>query len=341
MRLATYNVQWFDHLFDQEGRLRDDDGPAGREGVTAAEQVAALGRVFQALDADAVVVVEAPDARRGARAIESFARRFGLRAGRALLGPPSGTRQEITLLFDPARVRARRDPRADPGAPRFDGAFRAGPGGRPGDDLGPVRWSKPPLEVALTTPGGRPLRLIGVHAKSKNPHGARGAAAVARVSRENRRKQIAQCLWLRARVDAHLGRGESLVVLGDFNDGPGLDEYEEAFGRSGVEVVLGEGNATRLLEPNARLAMTGGPSGARVASARFRLPEADGDADGAGRWLSALLDYAMASPDLGRAHPRWRIWHPFDDAACWRDARLREALLHASDHFPVTLDLDL
>jgi endonuclease/exonuclease/phosphatase family metal-dependent hydrolase len=335
VRLATYNVQWFDHLFDRGGQLRSDEGRTGREDVSAREQVEALGLVFRALDADAIVVVEAPDARRGERAIESFARRFSLRAREAVMGFPSGTQQEITLLFDPDRLGARHDPRSDPGVPRFDGTFRADPGdGQPG----PVAWSKPPLEVALRTPSGAPLRLIGVHAKSKTAHGARSEAQARRVSLENRRKQIAQCLWLRARVDAHLARGESLVVLGDFNDGPGQDEYEEAFNRSGLEVVLGEGDATRLLEPHARLATAAGPTGAQPSSARFRLPAGP---EGGARWLSALLDYAMASPDLGAARPRWRIWHPFDDDACWRDERLRAALLHASDHFPVTLDLDL
>jgi endonuclease/exonuclease/phosphatase family metal-dependent hydrolase len=49
----------------------------------------------------------------------------------------------------------------------------------------------------------------------------------------------------------------------------------------------------------------------------------------------------MVSPDLRAKNPRWRIWHPFDNRACWRDEALRDALLHASDHFPVTLDLDL
>jgi endonuclease/exonuclease/phosphatase family metal-dependent hydrolase len=49
----------------------------------------------------------------------------------------------------------------------------------------------------------------------------------------------------------------------------------------------------------------------------------------------------MVSPSLRAHHPRWRIWHPFDDPACWKDASLRDALLHASDHFPVTLDIDL
>lgn len=33
--------------------------------------------------------------------------------------------------------------------------------------------------------------------------------------------------------------------------------------------------------------------------------------------------------------PVWRILHPFDDPACWKDPDLREALLTASDHFPV------
>ena len=39
--------------------------------------------------------------------------------------------------------------------------------------------------------------------------------------------------------------------------------------------------------------------------------------------------------------PPWRICHPFDDARCWRIEELRSALLTASDHFPVTLDIDI
>jgi hypothetical protein len=49
----------------------------------------------------------------------------------------------------------------------------------------------------------------------------------------------------------------------------------------------------------------------------------------------------MISPGLMGLSPRWRIWHPFDDAACFADTALREALLAASDHFPVTLDIAL
>ena len=50
----------------------------------------------------------------------------------------------------------------------------------------------------------------------------------------------------------------------------------------------------------------------------------------------------MLSPGLAaRMAPEWRIWHPFDDADCFKDADLKQALLDASDHFPVSVDLTL
>jgi hypothetical protein len=57
-------------------------------------------------------------------------------------------------------------------------------------------------------------------------------------------------------------------------------------------------------------------------------------------YVNALLDYVMVSPDvLQRYRPRWHIWHPFDDPKIYRDPGLRDALLAASDHFPVSVDL--
>ena len=275
-------------------------------------QADALAHVLRAVDADAVLVVEAPDdgpRSSAVAALEGFAAWAGLRTARAAIGFPNHTRQEIALLFDPARVTAAHAPGATPDAPRFDGD-RAG-----------LRWSKPPLELDLATPAG-PLHLIGVHAKSKGTPGLAGAEA-RRAAVENRRKQLAQCAWLAARATARLARGP-LVVAGDFNDGPGLDRYEALFGRSGVELVLGAG----LHDPHAVAPRMGA---ATPTTARFW------DVANA-RWLEALLDFAMVSPDLA---PRaaWRILHPFDDPAAAADPALQAALLDASDHFPVVLDL--
>ena len=64
LRIATYNVEWFNALFDDQGQLLDDDGWSARYNITRSRQIAALGRVFAALDADAVMVIEAPDSSR-------------------------------------------------------------------------------------------------------------------------------------------------------------------------------------------------------------------------------------------------------------------------------------
>ena len=52
--------------------------------------------------------------------------------------------------------------------------------------------------------------------------------------------------------------------LGDFNDGPGLDEYERLFGRSGVEIVIGEEDDIRLFDPHAETMLRRGLGGARA-----------------------------------------------------------------------------
>ncbi|MEL7460660.1 MAG: endonuclease/exonuclease/phosphatase family protein [Pseudomonadota bacterium] len=333
MRIATYNVEWFTNLFDADGTVLADAEWSSRYNVTRKMQADAIARVMGAVDADAVMIIEAPDAhadRSGRVALETFAETYDLRTRTALLGFENQTQQEIALLYDPDVLSARHAPQTQ-GAPRFDGEFSI--------DLDVdarldrVRWSKPPLELACQSASGQAFRMIGVHAKSKAPHGAKGRDAVLRASIANRRKQLAQCIWLRRRVEAHLDAADPLIVLGDFNDGPGLDEYEKLFGRSGVEIVIGEEGAVRLREPHAEMALAR-RLGAAPTSARFWKRDQK-------RWLEVLLDYIMVSPDMMGRAPEWRIWHPFDDPECFGDEALKQALLDASDHFPVTLDIDL
>lgn len=344
MRIATYNVEWFNNLFDDNGNLIADSGWSGRQNVRRAEQAEALGVVFTALDADAVMIIEAPDhngKRKTVPALENFAKAMDLRCRRAIVGFRNHTQQEIALLYDPDVLTPRHDPQGAPtgkkgsgDAPRFDGVFRLDVDVDSAPEL--ITFSKPPLELAVETASGDSFRMIGVHAKSKAPHGANTPEEIMRISIANRRKQLAQCIWLRQRVVDHLRAGDPLIVLGDFNDGPGLDEYEKLFGHSGVEIVLGlpeDDKALRLYDPHARRALQS-PLAAAPVTARFYIASED-------RYLSALLDYIMVSPDLCAKDPKWRIWHPFDDPGCFRIPELREALLTASDHFPVTLDITL
>lgn len=120
-----------------------------------------------------------------------------------------------------------------------------------------------------------------------------------------------------------------MILLGDLNDGPGLDEYEHLFGRSSVEILMGDD----MYDPHARQALRQRLP-AMHTSARFLIHPQN-------TYLQALLDYVMISPDLMARRPAWRIWHPFNDVECWADEDLRAALLTASDHFPITLDIEI
>lgn len=336
MRLVSYNIEWFDSLFDNKGRPLIDDEIGGRHRITRGDQLEALGHVFRTLNADAVMVIEAPDTSRRrstTRALANFAAAAGLRTRDVVTGFVNDTQQEIALLFDPDVLRVRHDPRNSTAAPRFDAELEIDLDIDARADR--VTFSKPPLELAVETLSGQRLRIIGAHLKSKAPHGARGHDAIMKLAIANRRKQLAQAVWLRRRIEAHLTEGEDVILMGDLNDGPGLDAYEGLFGRSSVEILLGNGNgADRLLyDPHASEALQS-RLGAQPTTARFYIYDEK-------RYLQALLDYIMISPALRERAPRWRIWHPFDDAECWQDEALRGALLVASDHFPVTLDIDL
>ncbi len=285
MRIATYNVEWFNALFDENGALLADAGWSSRRDVTRAQQIEALAIVFSALDADMVMVVEAPDDR-GRHAtvpmLEEFAATFDLRACRAVTGFESATQQEIACLYDPEAVTLRHAPWGEGSgkkgsleAPRFDGVFRIDLDIDAEEDL--VRFSKPPLELQAETAAGVSFRMIGVHLKSKAPHGAHTRDEVISRSIANRRKQQAQAVWLRQRIAQHLEAGQSLIVLGDLNDGPGLDAYENLFGRSSVEIIMGEGlpPEQRLYDPHARQALTH-PLGARKTTSRFFISREQG-----------------------------------------------------------------
>ena len=61
LRLATWNIEWANALFDDDGALLNDDAPSARHGVARAQQIAGIVAVLQALDVDGLMVIEGPD----------------------------------------------------------------------------------------------------------------------------------------------------------------------------------------------------------------------------------------------------------------------------------------
>ena len=332
MRIATYNIEWFDALFDRNANPLIDQKWSSRYNVTRADQWHAVGQVMRAIDADCILVVEAPNHKTGRSTVdmlERFADEFGLRAAQAALGFTNDTQQELAFLFDLHRCSIRHVPMSAPDFPRFDGTYAI--------DLDvdavtdPIRFSEPPFEAELVCHNGRRITLIGAHLKSKAPHGAKSKDEAMLISIANRRKQLAQALWIRGRVDQVLDEGAEVIVLGDLNDGPGLDVYEELFARSSVEIIMGQSQepAKQLFDPHAMqmIEKTGAnPFSARFYHARDGVP------------LDALLDYILVGPSFGKQANNWRIWNPHSDPKLRANSSLQQALITASDHFPITFD---
>ena len=111
---------------------------SARYKVTRGEQLGALGIVFTALNADAVMIIEAPDPRIAARTVGNWRplpAPSGCATRKAIMGFTSETEQEIALLYDPDRVTVHHDPQGEPSgrsierpkAPRFDRCCRYRP----------------------------------------------------------------------------------------------------------------------------------------------------------------------------------------------------------------------
>ena len=120
--------------------------------------------------------------------------------------------------------------------------------------------------------------------------------------------------------------------MGDINDGPGMDEYEMRFGRSGVEIIMGD-----LFEPDLILrSFSGRPvwknNGWRPSSVRFkdRITE---------DYINVLIDHILISSKLKTSGQNpYQIWNPFENDTA---KPIKADLLKASDHFPISINLNL
>lgn len=331
MRLMAYNIEWFDNCFEPDNSLRTD--------AASTKKLDAIAKVISNIDPDIIGITEGPNTttttgqRDTIQALKKFAAAKSLRQTEAMFGFPSAGRQEIAILYDPEVSTITHDPGGREGhrtsAP-FNQPFQAD---SDGDGIPEIyKHFRPPLEAkVIRTDGGASFWIIVAHAKSKGIFSAMDRVHFERASDRNRRKLFAECSSIRLRVDEWLKDDRPLVVMGDINDGPGFDYYERRFGRSAVELILGD-----IFDLDGMLRYPiGRPEfkryGWEPSTARF-TDSFTGDK------VNALIDHIMISSKLTPlSDVAAAIWNPFqyDDAML-----IKQELLDASDHFPVTLDIE-
>jgi len=341
-RYMTWNVEWFTRLFDDNGQPLADNQPDGdRPPQTRAERLQAIADVLAHLDPAFVGLVEGPDSTnanptRSVDSVLAFANQFGLPYDAAAIGYRSRGQQEIVAIWDTSRVQAQLNQGGGPGlSPAFDNSFTVD---TDDDSVSEVfTFFRPPLEVDVTdVTSSTTASVIVCHNKSKGIFNATDLVHWERENRRSRRMLFGQAAWIRERVDERLRQGQNVIVMGDFNDGVEQDYYEEILGSSSVEKIIGDVFAPtsllRHLPGRPRWNRSDGAWVPASTSFRDRITE---------HWVRVLIDFILISeqlqPETGAATPYF-VWNPYSDPE--PTAAINDQLRRASDHFPVTVDLD-
>jgi len=195
------------------------------------------------------------------------------------------------------------------------------------------KWERKPLEAVFRLgQNGPTIRTILVHTKSKIVASVVDFHNFQKIALANRKKLVAQAMHLRSRVDTLIAPNDSLpiVILGDMNDGPGLDPYEKTVGLSFVETVIGS-----VFEPNGIFHdvlywMKRDNSAAvrkQLWTTDFEDPIVSTSFGGKHR---VWLDHILVSPDMLQANNQ--VHYKMDSGRIGdKDAIAKKA----SDHYPV------
>jgi hypothetical protein len=109
-------------------------------------------------------------------------------------------------------------------------------------------FERKPLEVLFQIKGTDIIFLvILVATKSKGVFSINDLINHQYLALANRKKLLAESKKLRSRIDQLMDEQPNLplVIMGDFNDEPGMDSYEKLLGASSIDTVMGS-----LFEPN-------------------------------------------------------------------------------------------
>ncbi|MFP4271175.1 MAG: endonuclease/exonuclease/phosphatase family protein, partial [Alphaproteobacteria bacterium] len=192
-----------------------------------------VGKVIDGLEADVLTVQEGPS-----RLDEMALFVDSVLGGRwEIVGPAGKGQQKLyALIRKDSRIIAAHARLEERDGFDFDDVYEVDIDGDLAVDA--YRLTRPPLLVDLTLTTGRVIELMTLHAKSKYVHNGGNLWN----NPATRPEFIEQALLARRRISAEAMRVRTylnqrfakdarvaLVVTGDFNDGPGLDFFEQRF----------------------------------------------------------------------------------------------------------------
>ena len=334
LRIGVYNVEWMARLFDAAGQPIQ----AGQAGVRSTR----LATVVKKMNPDIIGIVEGPDtkvdgSRTASKQLEKWATLHGLSPHyKGVHGFPSPGRQELCVLYRSDKVKVQFKPEKKKAKQPFNEPFLVDTT----DSLIKERYKhyRSPLELAVTKVGqnSEMARIIVAHTKSKAIFDNVDFARFEQLSERNRKKLYAECLSIRNRCDQWLSDqpDRSVIVMGDINDGAGMDHFERRFRRSAVEILLGDVWEPDLLLQHVLPKPKIGSKGWSPYSSDFvdKLTEYR---------VNVLIDHILVSRGTKYSDPL--VWNPRMSENKNNQAiqSIKSELNTAADHYPVSIVVDL
>jgi endonuclease/exonuclease/phosphatase family metal-dependent hydrolase len=340
--VCSFNVEWMNDWFtpdaDPQIAFRTSFTRDGHDSDTA-ETATRTAAVIRAVDPDVLAICEGPS-RAGELQlfVETYLSDNGQPRYEFFLSD-NGAQQRVGLLYKPGSV----DSAQLAAHEEIEGMIDPWQSDVDGDAvLDEYHFTRTPLVVNLTI-GGQMLQVIVMHTKSNFINGGRALwedpatkqnYVVAALT--NRRRISAEGMRVRTYLDARLDQDVTtpIIVLGDLNDGPGLDYFEELYLAHNVtDILVGSAFAPEWLFAHAQHDVP--------ADQRYTAVFDDFVTDEKNRRV--LLDHILLSPGLnGGAGLRavvgsGRVRHAEYEAEVVNGGANRED--RPSDHRPVTVEL--
>jgi endonuclease/exonuclease/phosphatase family metal-dependent hydrolase len=245
IKFVNWNMEWMNDLFVADkgpAAFRPDDAvPQHNHKTTVRRRREDLAGVLNELQPDVLVVVEGPNR---TDELQLFFDLDVEGTWQTYIQPTKGSTQSIGVAvrtdtgkfgdeaitpFDTTRI---------PSFERFMIDV---------DDDGieeNYRFERLPLYTKVLLAKGQEFRILGLHLKSKGIFDAYEWSKWWQVADANRRKLLAQATQLRIGfidpfLQSEATKSVPLLVCGDINDGPGLDESEKRLFGSTVERLMG------------------------------------------------------------------------------------------------------
>ena len=250
IRVASINGEWMNSWFTADGQpvafVNTFKLPGESASNSSSKTATKLAALITAINPDILAMQEAPSRK---EELDLFVSQY--------LSDPSGPRyatilgdsggaQKLALLYKPAKITASLAPSTtlttllDPWQADVDGSMM----------LGPYQFTRTPLVVDVTV-AGHDLQAIVMHTKSSfvnngesmwtNPTTRQTYVVTAlKARRRNSSEGMRTRRYLNERLAAD--PSQRMIVMGDLNDGPGMDYFEENYLAHNVtDILLGSG----------------------------------------------------------------------------------------------------